>query len=139
MFVLDTNVLSELRPGRARVSPAVTAWSKTVPVEALYLTAVTVLEIERGLLQFERRAPQDAGALRGWFDGMRGLFAGRVLPFTEDAAVRCAAMHVPDPAPERDSMIAAIALEHGMTLVTRNVKDFERTGVRLFNPWGFQP
>lgn len=102
MFVLDTNVLSELRVGRARVSPAVAAWSKSVPVEFLYLTSITVLEVERGLLQFERRSPGDARGLRDWFEGVRRLFSGRVLAFTEDAAVRCTALHVPDPAPERD-------------------------------------
>lgn len=135
MYVLDTNVLSELRPGKSNPSSQVRAWAGAVSESQFFLTAITVLELETGILQLERRLPPQGSALRAWFDGVRQAFEGRILPFTSDAAMRCASMHVPDPRSYRDSMIAATALEHGFVVVTRNVRDFEGTGVRLIDPW----
>ena len=134
-FVLDTNVLSELRSGRPKQSLAVRAWASTIPESQFFLSAVTILETERGILRLERKAPPQGGARRAWFDAVRQAFDGRILPFTAEAAMRCAAMHVPDPTDYRDSMIAATALVHGFTLVTRNVADFADTSAKILNPW----
>jgi hypothetical protein len=135
MFVLDTNVISELRHGKPNQSPQVRAWAAAQPSGQLYLSAITVLELEMGVQALERRVPPQGGALRRWLDGVRTAFAGRILPFTETTAPLCASLHVPDPRSERDAMIAATAIEHGFTVVTRNVADFEQTGVALVNPW----
>lgn len=137
MYVLDTNVLSELRPGKPNPSPQVRAWAATLPQSRFFLSAITILEQEMGILQLERRLPPQGSALRAWFDGVRRAFEGRILPFTSDAALRCASMNVPDPRSYRDSMIAATALEHGFTVVTRNLRDFEGTGVSVLDPWQF--
>ncbi len=133
-LLLDTNILSELR--RRAPEPAVLAWSNMQPADSLFISVVTILEIERGILQLDRRDPMQARRLRDWMDRkvLQG-FAGRVLSFDTDTARACAALHVPDPRPERDAMIAATALVHAMTLVTRNVADFAPMGVALHNPW----
>jgi len=82
-----------------------------------------------------RKTPPQGSTLRVWLAGVRAAFAGRILPFSENTAPVCAALHIPNPRSERDAMIAAIALEHKFTVVTRNVSDFEATGVGLLNPW----
>ncbi|MEJ8823519.1 type II toxin-antitoxin system VapC family toxin [Variovorax humicola] len=129
------NVLSELRPRKPNASSGVRAWAASVPESEFFLSAVTVLEHQKCILQLERKTPPAGAALRTWFDAVRRAFEGRILPFIADAAMRCARMHIPDPKSYRDSMIAATALEHGFTVVTRNVGDFAGTGVTLLNPW----
>jgi predicted nucleic acid-binding protein len=135
MYVLDTNVISELRQGKPKQSAAVRSWAANVPVSQLFLTAISILELEKGVLALERKTPPQGSALRVWLKSVRTTFAGRILPFTESTATLCAAMHVPNPRSDRDAMIAATALEHGMTVVTRNVDDFAGTGVPLINPF----
>lgn len=135
MFVLDTNVISELRHGKPHQSPDVRAWAAAQPAGRLFLSAITILELEMGVQALERRMPPQGSALRSWLDGVRTAFAGRILPFTDNTAPVCAALHVPDPRSERDAMIAATAIEHRFTVVTRNVADFHNTGVVLINPW----
>ena len=132
-YLLDTNVLSD---ARARRSPALMAWLQEQVIADLHLSAVTLLELERGVRRKERVDPAGAGPLRRWLDeDVRAAFAGRVLPVDDEVAVAAAALHVPDPMPEMDALIAATALVHGLTLVTRNIKDFASVPVALFDPW----
>ena len=135
MFVLDTNVISELRQGKPSQSFEVRAWAAAEPASRLFLSAITILELEKGVQALERRTPPHGSALRAWLAGVRAAFAGRILPFTEYTAPLCAALHVPNACAERDAMIAATAIEHGFTVVTRNMPDFINTGVPLLNPW----
>ncbi len=135
MFLLDTNVLSELRR-RNRVNPGVTAWIGGVAVTDLFLSAITILEIEIGMLLVERRDPAQGQLLRAWIDRqVVPSFAGRILPVDTVVAQRCAVLHVPDPKAERDALIAATALVHHLTVVTRNVADFRPTGVDYHDPF----
>lgn len=137
MFVLDTNVVSELRKAKAgKADKNVTAWAARVPPGGLFLSAITILELETGVLLVERRNPAQGAILRAWLDvHVLPAFAGRVLDVDTAIAQRCARLHVPDPRAERDALIAATALVHGMTVVTRDVADFAPTGVPILNPW----
>ena len=137
MFLLDTNVVSELRKaGSGRADPHVTAWAASLSAGSLYISAITVLELELGILQLERRDPTQGALLRSWMTAqVMPAFAGRVLPVDSAVALQCAQLHVPNRRAERDCLIAATALVHGMTVVTRNVTDFQGTGVALLNPW----
>lgn len=135
MFVLDTNVISELRHGKPNQSPYVRAWAASVSARQLFLSAISILELEKGVLALERRTPPQGSALRVWLTGVRAAFNGRILPFTDNTAVLCAGLHIPNPRSDRDAMIAATAIEHGMTVVTRNTVDFAGTGVKLINPF----
>ena len=135
MYLLDTNVISELRHGKPKQSKAVRAWAADKEMSRLFLSAITVLELEKGVQALERKMPPQGSALRDWLDRVKTAFADRILPFTQDTAVLCAGLHFPDPKPERDAMIAATALQHRMILVTRNTVDFENTGVALINPF----
>ncbi len=137
MFVLDTNVISELRRARAgKADRHVVNWAASVPATSLYASAITILELETGVLLVQRRDAKQGAALRAWLDQhVLPAFADRVLPVDTAVAQRCAALHVPDPQSDRDALIAATALVHRMTVVTRNVADFKATGVSLLNPW----
>lgn len=135
MFLLDTNVVSELRR-RDRGDPAVVAWADTVPVAQIYLSAITVLELELGILRMERLDARQGMSLRAWLDGqILPRFEARILAIDTPVALACARLHVPDPRSERDALIAATALCHRMTVVTRNTQDFAATGVALLDPW----
>ena len=135
MYLLDTNVISELRQGKPRQSASVRVWAAGVPAGQLYLSAISVLELEKGVMLLERRTPPQGSALRAWLGATVRAFEGRVLPFTGNTAALCAALHIPDPRPERDAMIAASALEHRMTLVTRNTSDFANMGLQVLDPF----
>ena len=141
MFVLNTDVVSELRKAKSgRADPAVVAWARSVQASELFVSAITILELETGVLQIERRDAVQGGLLRAWLDQqVLPGFTGRILAVDTAVARRCARLHVPDPRTERDALIAATALVHGMTVVTRNVADFTPTGVPVLNPWGAQP
>lgn len=137
MFILDTNVVSELRKaGTGKADPNVISWLEQRDAASFYLSAITVMELELGVQQIERKDSKQGATLRTWLE-TRVLpeFSGRVLPVDESVALYCAGIHVPDPRSERDALIAATALVHGMAVVTRNGADFEATGVSLVNPW----
>ena len=138
-FLLDTNALSEMRKIRlGRADPKLAAWSEQVSARDLFVSVITLQEIEQGLLMLQRRDAAQAGPLRHWFDAqVLPLFAGRTLPVTTEIALCCARLNVPDPNPYRDGLIAATALVHGLTVVTRNEGDFSATGAALFNPWNW--
>jgi len=134
-YLVDTNVWSELR-NHGRADNNVRAWAQRVHPAELYLSVVTVFELERGVLLIERRDPQQGARLRRWLEErVLEPFDRQILPIDASTARRCAALHVPDPMPERDALIAATALIHGLTVATRNVGDFEPMGVDLVNPW----
>ena len=137
MFLLDTNVISELRKARAgKADPNVAAWVRTIPPANLFLSVITIQELEIGTLLAERRDPSKGAILRAWLnDHVLPSFSERILSIDTAVARRSAALHVPDPRPIRDALIAATALTHGMTVVTRNLADFESTGVQILNPW----
>ena len=138
MFLLDTNVVSELRKVRGgKANPGVATWAEQVPSPVLFISAVTIHELEHGVLLMERADPNQGALLRAWLDlSVTAAFKSRVLVVDERVARRAAALHVPDPAPFRDALIGATALVHDMTVVTRNVKDFERfDGLDVLNPW----
>jgi predicted nucleic acid-binding protein len=137
MYLLDTNVISEFR--KASIGNAdrhVTAWAKSVPAESMFLSAVCILEMEMGTLLMERRDPKQGAILRSWLDDhVLPNFDGRILAVDTLVALRGAALHVPNPRSYRDALIAATAMVHGMTVVTRNISDFKPTSVALLNPW----
>lgn len=135
MYLLDTNVISELRHGKPQQSATVRAWAAATEGNRFYLSAVTVLELEIGVRRMERKDGPQGRILRAWLGAVLEAFADRVLPFSMETALLCAAMHVPDQRSFRDSMIAATARQHGFTLVTRNFADFTGLGVSLVNPW----
>lgn len=137
MYLLDTNVVSELRKVRAgKADSHVADWADSVDAGDLYLSVITLQELEIGVLLAERRDPSQGAVFRAWLNGhVLPAFAGRILVVDTAVAQRSARLHVPDPRPVRDALIAATALVHGMTVVTRNVADFEPTGVAVLNPW----
>lgn len=138
MYLLDTNVVSELRKVRSgRADPGLGRWADGVATDALYVSAITVQELEIGVQLAERRDPPQGKRLREWLEQqVLTAFAARVLAVDVCIARRSAGFHVPDPRPIRDALIGATALVHGMTVVTRNIGDFEPMGVALVNPWG---
>src|ERR1035437_2731237 len=137
MYLLDTNVVSELRKVRlGKADKNVAAWADSVEASNLYLSVITAQELEIGVLLAERHDPAQGALLRKWLNAqVLPAFNGRILAVDVAVAQRSARLHVPDPRPVRDGLIAATALVHGMTVVTRNVADFEPTGVLTLNPW----
>jgi predicted nucleic acid-binding protein len=136
MYILDTNVISELRKGR-KAHPNVKKWAAPLLSASLYISVISVLELEIGILLIQRRDEEQSAILRAWMDRhVLPTFPGRILAIDTAVAQRCATLHIPNPQSDRDALIAATALVHGLTVVTRNVADFERTGVGVVNPWG---
>lgn len=136
-YLIDTNVISEFRKIKiGKAHPNVAGWAADVRASDLFLSAMTVFELEHGALLIERRDARQGSVLRAWLDRQMSVtFAGRILSVDAAVAKRSASLHVPDPRPERDALIAATALVHGMTVVTRNVSDFTPMGVPVVNPW----
>jgi toxin FitB len=135
MFLLDTNVVSELRKA-GRANPHVRRWASRIARTELYLSAISVLELEIGVLRVERRDQPQGATLRAWLERrVLPAFMDRIVPIDTAVARRCARLHIPDPHSDRDALIAATALVHGMTIVTRNATDFEKSRVSLLDPW----
>jgi len=137
MYLLDTNVVSELRKVRVGKADAhVADWADSIDASDLYLSVITIHELEIGVLLAERRDPSQGAVFRAWLNGhVLPAFTGRILAIDTVVAQRSARLHVPAPRPVRDGLIAATALVYGMVVVTRNVADFAPTGVATFNPW----
>jgi toxin FitB len=136
MYILDTNVVSELRKAK-KANQNVTKWAQPLPSATLYISVISILELEIGILLIERHDKDQGAILRAWM-GRHVLptFSGRILAIDTAVAQRCATLHVPNPRSDRDALIAATALVHGLTVATRNVADFEGMGVGVLNPWG---
>lgn len=136
-YLLDTNVVSELRKVKSgKANTRVSQWADSVAVSDLFLSSITIMELEMGILLLERRDKAQGALLRSWLSNhVLPAFSSRILPVDTSIAQRSAALHVPNPCPLRDGLIAATALVHGMTVVTRNISDFKHTGIQVFNPW----
>ena len=138
MYVLDTNVVSEIRKIEAgRADPNVAAWARRVKTDLTYISAITIQELEHGVLLAERRDPISGAVLRSWLDNdVHEAFDERILPIDTKVARVAAALHFPDPAPVIDALIAATAIANNMRVVTRNTGDFERFHqLEILNPW----
>jgi predicted nucleic acid-binding protein len=138
MYLLDTNVISELRKvGDGKADANVVQWVSSIDAASSYLSVVTIMELEIGILRVERRDQRQGAMLRAWLENhVLPEFVDRTLSIDAAVARCCARLHVPDPRSERDALIAATALRDGMTVVTRNLSDFKNMGVQLINPWG---
>lgn len=139
MYLLDTNVISELRKAKCnKADKNVIVWANSVSAPRMFLSAITVLELETGVLLVERRDSAQGAILRSWLNShVLPAFSERILSMDTAVAQRCAKLHVPDPRSDRGSIIAATALVHDLTVVTRNICDFSATGVKILNPWEF--
>lgn len=137
MYILDTNVISELRKAKSqKADKNVLVWASTVPVSQLFLSVISVMELEMGVLLIERKDKTQGIVLRDWLDNhVLKTFKDRIIPIDTSIAQRCATLHVPDPRSDRDALIAASGLIQNMTVVTRNTTDFKHTKVQLLNPW----
>lgn len=138
MLLLDTNVVSEIRKIAAgRADETLAQWAKRLDTTATFISAITLHELEHGVLLVERRDPQSGALLRQWLDvDVKEAFADRVFSVDASVAKMAASLHVPDPAPINDAYIAATALVHGLTVATRNMSDFSRfVGLEVINPW----
>jgi len=136
-YLLNTNVVSELRKiGDGKADANVVSWVEAEDADRFFISAITILELERGVLGVQRRDPVQGARLRAWLDNhIRPEFAGRILAVDDVVATRCAHLHVPNRRNEVDALIAATALVNGLSVVTRNVRDFEGTGVVVVDPW----
>lgn len=135
MYLIDTNVLSAMRR-QDKAEPQFAAWVKTTIPEDMFISALTLFEIKVGALRIIRRDPKQGRDLERWItEFVLKAFESRILPIDAAVSLRCATLHVPDPRPNIDSLIAATALEHRLTVVTRNIADFKPLGVTILNPW----
>jgi toxin FitB len=135
MYLIDTNVVSEIRKGQ-RAAPAVVSWFQLQRQETLFLSVITILEVEQGYQKLLRHDVRQAQIIRNWIDsGLLKGFQDRILSVDTKIVRQCAGLHIPNKKPYADAMIAATALSYDLTIITRNTRDFEQTGARLLNPW----
>lgn len=137
MYILDTNVISELRKAHSgKADTSVIVWANSVHASTLFASVISLMELELGILSLGRKDQAQAAMLRKWFEGaVLPEFSKRTLSVDTQVALLCAKLHVPDKRSERDALIAATAIAHSMTVVTRNTSDFQQTGASLLNPW----
>lgn len=138
MYLLDTNVVSETRKiSSGRADANLTAWACDTAASQTYMSVITVQELEHGVLLAERRDPAAGAVLRSWLNNdVYHEFEQQILPIDTTVARLAATLHVPDPAPFADALIAATAIVHDMVVVTRNAADFERFDqLKILNPW----
>jgi hypothetical protein len=133
-FLLDTNVVSELRKG-ARADAGVRAWFDEHATDQLWLSVLVVGELRRGVELLRRRDKRAGKRLGDWLATITNEYGDRIIPITTEVCERWALLNVPDPVPVIDGLLAATALERDLVLVTRNTVDVERTGVALVNPF----
>ncbi|HCI13600.1 MAG: twitching motility protein PilT [Gallionellales bacterium GWA2_60_142] len=133
-FLIDTNILSELQKGE-RANIGVRTWYSQCNSDELFLSVLVVGEIRQGIERLKRRDPTQAARLEQRLNDVLTLMQGRILAVTENIAQRWGVLNSPDPLPVIDGLLAATALEHGLTLVTRNVRDVQRSGAVLLNPF----
>ena len=131
MFLLDTNVISEARRGSMEAG----RWLAPIAPDRLFLSVLTLGEIERGMLKLGRRDPVGAKRIADWRDTLRIYYENRILPITNEIALEWGRLPAGRTIGVADALIAATAIVHGLTMVTRNARDFEETGVILINPW----
>ncbi|RRJ88655.1 type II toxin-antitoxin system VapC family toxin [Gulosibacter macacae] len=135
-YLLDTNVVSELRKSEQRADAGVRTWVAERNPSDLGISVITVLEIELGISRLARRDAAQAKRIQAWLEShLLDVFDGRIIPVDISVARHAARLHVPDPRPERDALIAATALSRGLVVVTRNVADFNPMDVAVINPW----
>ena len=141
MYLIDTNIISEMRKIRHRkADPKLTAWVNSINSSLFYTSIVVMMELQRGVMGKHRTDPEQGKRLQQWFDiSVKAIFDKRVLYINDHIAEVCAGLHVPNPKPENDAWIAATAIANGLTLVTRNVSDFDGIAVDIINPFTFQP
>lgn len=141
MYLLDTPVIAELRRAKSgRADPHVTTWAGGVASQNMFMSALSLLELEGGVAQVERKDRATGGLLRTWLDEqVMKAFDGRILAVDTAVVKKRASLHFHEPRNDRDALMAATALVHGLTLVTRNVAAFRTGRVKVFNPWGYTP
>lgn len=142
MYLLDTNIISELRLlPKNRANANFVAWASQFPDDRIfYINSVVVMELERGVMLKQRKDPEQGNILANWlYNEILPSFSGRILNIDKAVAHVCSSLHVPNPKPENDAWIAATAIAHGMTLVTHNVKDFNGINVDIIDPFKFTP
>lgn len=137
-YLLDTNVISELRKGE-RANPGVASWFADVADEEIFLSVLTIGEIRRGVESVRRRDPDSAAALDSWLARLSEAHRDRIVPLDRPIAEEWGRMNVPDPLPVVDGLLAATARILGLTLVTRNTADVEGTGIELLDPFSDRP
>jgi hypothetical protein len=137
MYLLDTDVLSELRKIHSgKGNQSVAAWFHGRPLDSIYLSVINIMELRLGVVGLTRYYPIQAAIYQSWLEAVLQMgFATHILPVDLPVALKCGELHVPDRRPFRDALLGATALVHRLTVVTGNVKDFAPMGVAIINPW----